>query len=58
MEKHVSNKVLLAMPDHEYQLMRPDLTYTSICRIILAFMSRRKASSSSIFRTEEWFLKL
>jgi hypothetical protein len=25
--KQVSNKVLLAMPDNEYKLMRPDLAY-------------------------------
>jgi CRP-like cAMP-binding protein len=28
--KHVSNKVLLAMPDSEYQLMRPDLKYIDL----------------------------
>jgi CRP-like cAMP-binding protein len=28
--KHVSNKVLLATPDNEYQLMRPDLTYVDL----------------------------
>src|ERR1700726_2620546 len=28
--KHVSNKVLLATPDNEYQLMRPDLTYIDL----------------------------
>src|ERR1700733_14782460 len=28
--KHVSNKVLLATPDKEYQLMRPDLTYVDL----------------------------
>ena len=28
--KHVSNKVLLATPDSEYQLMRPDLTYVDL----------------------------
>ena len=28
--KPVSNKVLLAMPDNEYQLMRPDLTYVDL----------------------------
>jgi CRP-like cAMP-binding protein len=28
--KHVSNKVLLATPDDEYQLMRPDLTYVDL----------------------------
>src|ERR1700719_4676534 len=28
--KHVSNKVLLATPDNEYQLMRPDLTYVEL----------------------------
>src|SRR5580700_3958116 len=28
--KHVSNKVLLATPDNEYQLMRPDLTYVNL----------------------------
>src|SRR5580704_17249723 len=28
--KHVSNKVLLAPPDNEYQLMRPDLTYVDL----------------------------
>jgi CRP-like cAMP-binding protein len=28
--KHVSNKVLLATPDNEYQLMRPDLTYVDV----------------------------
>jgi len=28
--KHVTNKVLLATPDNEYQLMRPDLTYVDL----------------------------
>ena len=28
--KPVSNKVLLAMPDNEYQLMRPDLAYVDL----------------------------
>jgi CRP-like cAMP-binding protein len=28
--KHVSNKVLLATPDNEYHLMRPDLTYVDL----------------------------
>src|ERR1700680_5321827 len=28
--KPVSNKVLLATPDNEYQLMRPDLTYVDL----------------------------
>jgi CRP-like cAMP-binding protein len=28
--KHVANKVLLAMPDNEYELMRPDLTYIDL----------------------------
>src|ERR1700694_4987581 len=28
--KQVSNKVLLATPDNEYQLMRPDLTYVDL----------------------------
>src|SRR5713101_8683239 len=28
--KQVSNKVLLAMPDDEYKLMRPDLTYVDL----------------------------
>jgi CRP-like cAMP-binding protein len=28
--KHVSNKVLLAMPDSEYQLIRPDLKYIDL----------------------------
>ena len=28
--KHVSNKVLLATPDSEYQLLRPDLTYVDL----------------------------
>jgi CRP-like cAMP-binding protein len=28
--KHVSNKVLLATPDNEYQLMRPDLMYVDL----------------------------
>ncbi len=28
--KQVSNKVLLAMPDNEYELMRPDLTYIDL----------------------------
>jgi CRP-like cAMP-binding protein len=28
--KPVSNKVLLAMPDNEYELMRPDLTYIDL----------------------------
>src|SRR5579859_6590457 len=28
--KHVTNKVLLAKPDNEYQLMRPDLTYVDL----------------------------
>jgi CRP-like cAMP-binding protein len=28
--KHVSNKVLLATPDNEYQLMRPELTYVEL----------------------------
>src|SRR5271155_531091 len=28
--KHVSNKVLLATPDNEYLLMRPDLTYVDL----------------------------
>src|ERR1700688_1137578 len=28
--KHVSNKVLLATPDNEYQLMRPDLAYVDL----------------------------
>jgi CRP-like cAMP-binding protein len=28
--KHVSNKVLLATPDSEYQLMRPDLKYVDL----------------------------
>jgi len=28
--KQVSNKVLLAMPNNEYELMRPDLTYTDL----------------------------
>ena len=28
--KAVSNKVLLAMPDSEYELMRPDLTYIDL----------------------------
>src|SRR5690349_4110476 len=28
--KPVSNKVLLAMPDNEYELMRPDLTYVDL----------------------------
>jgi CRP-like cAMP-binding protein len=28
--KHVGNKVLLATPDNEYQLMRPDLTYVDL----------------------------
>ena len=28
--KQVSNKVLLAMPNDEYELMRPDLTYTDL----------------------------
>src|ERR1700674_4234721 len=28
--KQVSNKVLLAAPDNEYQLMRPDLTYVDL----------------------------
>jgi CRP-like cAMP-binding protein len=28
--KHVTNKVLLAAPDNEYQLMRPDLTFVDL----------------------------
>ncbi len=28
--KHVSNRVLLAMPDNEYELMRPDLAYIDL----------------------------
>ena len=28
--KHVANKVLLAIPDNEYELMRPDLTYIDL----------------------------
>jgi len=28
--KHVTNRVLLATPDNEYQLMRPDLTYIDL----------------------------
>src|SRR5260370_25939990 len=28
--KQVSNKVLLATPDNEYELMRPDLTYIDL----------------------------
>ena len=28
--KHVTNKVLLATPDNEYALMRPDLTYVDL----------------------------
>jgi CRP-like cAMP-binding protein len=28
--KHVTNKVLLATPDNEYQLMRPDLAYADL----------------------------
>jgi hypothetical protein len=28
--KHVSNKVLLATPDSEFQLMRPELTYVDL----------------------------
>jgi CRP-like cAMP-binding protein len=28
--KHVTNKVLLAAPDNEYELMRPDLTYIDL----------------------------
>src|ERR1700726_2112654 len=28
--KHVTNKVLLATPDNEYQLMRPDLKYVDL----------------------------
>ena len=28
--KHVSNKVLLATPDNEYQLIRSDLTYVDL----------------------------
>jgi CRP-like cAMP-binding protein len=28
--KHVANKVLLAMPDNEYELMRPDLAYIDL----------------------------
>jgi CRP-like cAMP-binding protein len=34
--KQVSNKVLLAMPNNEYELMRPDLTYTDLpCHLSL-----------------------
>src|ERR1700726_4234058 len=28
--KQISNKVLLATPDNEYELMRPDLTYIDL----------------------------
>jgi hypothetical protein len=33
--KSVRNKVLLAMPDDEYELMRPDLTYMDLPRATL-----------------------
>jgi len=54
--KQVSNRVLLATPDSEYELMRPDLTYIDLPHH-LSLHDRHKRSSSSISRTGEWFLK-
>ena len=54
--KQVSNKVLLATPDNEYELMRPDLTYIDLPDH-LSLHEPAKGSSSSISRTGEWFLK-
>jgi hypothetical protein len=55
--KSVSNKVLLAMPDNEYQLMRADLTYVDLPDR-LSLHEPTQAIEFVIFRTEEWFLRL
>ena len=54
--KQVSNKVLLAMSDNEYESMRPDLMHMDL-QHHLSLHEPTQRLSSSISRTEEWFLK-
>ena len=55
--KPVRNKVLLAMPDNEYELLRPDLTHIELPGHLSLHTLTYKISSSSISRIAEWFLK-